>query len=411
LIVCQTSIDLPSLHCIYRHSSLVIIAMEHNLGNITNNYRMQAAESLSMNGRALNDRAIEVSPSSSRVLDRAAGSQPPGGPPLLTPFPPSKNRPRPGDWTCPSCGFSNFQRRTACFRCSFPAMGASQPDPYNQGYGMPQHHYGQQQQGYGHPGMMSNHGGHGHGHNHGHGGYGGMGGHVGGGGSGGGRGGSVPFRAGDWQCGNEGCKYHNFAKNTSCLRCGASRSQAAIIAEGGMTNFPGNNSNNYGPPPNMGSSMGGQSYGGMNHEGGQYGGSAMGGPPGNFGGQSYGPPSTYALPSGIGAQPSPYGGYSQMGSNGGMQQQHQSQQQQQQQGGFDSRAEQAFNQGNSSAAGGAPGYSNGSYAGGASGYGGNDSTPGAGDPFSFLSSGMGNLGIDERRNNGQGAAGATKSPQ
>jgi hypothetical protein len=328
--VCHTSLDLPSLHHICRNSSLFIIAMEHNLGNITNNHRMQAAESLSMNGRALNDRAIEVSPSSSRVLDRAAGSQPPGGPPLLTPFPPSKNRPRPGDWTCPSCGFSNFQRRTACFRCSFPAMGASQPDPYNQGYGMPQHHYGQQQQGYGHPGMMSNHGGHGHGHNHGHGGYGGMGGHVGGGGSGGGRGGSVPFRAGDWQCGNEGCKYHNFAKNTSCLRCGASRSQAAIIAEGGMTNFPGNNSNNYGPPSNMsmGSSMG-QSYGGMNQEGGQYGGSAMGGPPGNF--QSYGPPSTYALPSGIGAQPSPYGGYSQMGSNGGMQQHQQQQQQQQQQ--------------------------------------------------------------------------------
>ena len=69
-----------------------------------------------MNGRALNEKAIEVSPSSSRVLDRAAE--------ILTPFPPSKNRPRPGDWTCPSCGFSNFQRRTACFRCSFPAMGA-----------------------------------------------------------------------------------------------------------------------------------------------------------------------------------------------------------------------------------------------------------------------------------------------
>jgi hypothetical protein len=372
------------------------------LFNIANARYMQAAESLSMNGRALNDRAIEVSPSSSRVLDRAAGSQPPGGPPLLTPFPPSKNRPRPGDWTCPSCGFSNFQRRTACFRCSFPAMGAQQPDPYSQGYGMPPNPYGQQQ-GYGHPGMMGGHGAHGHGHNHGHGGYGGMGGHVGGGGSGGGRGGSVPFRAGDWQCGNEGCKYHNFAKNTSCLRCGASRSQAAIIAEGGMTTFPGNN-NNYGPPPNMsmGSSMGGQSYGGMNQEAGQYGGSAMSGPPGNFGGQSYGPPSTYALPSGIGAQPSPYGGYSQMGSNGGMPPQ---------QGGFDSRAEQAFNQSNSSAQGGAPGYSNGSYAGGPGNYGGNDTTTGAGDPFSFLSSGMGNLGIDERRNGGQGAAGATKSPQ
>ena len=40
-----------------------------------------------MNGRALNEKAIEVSPSSSRVLDRAAE--------ILTPFPPSKNRPRP----------------------------------------------------------------------------------------------------------------------------------------------------------------------------------------------------------------------------------------------------------------------------------------------------------------------------
>jgi len=39
----------------------------------------EAAEALSMNGRALNEKAIEVSPSSSRVLDRAAD--------ILTPFP------------------------------------------------------------------------------------------------------------------------------------------------------------------------------------------------------------------------------------------------------------------------------------------------------------------------------------
>ena len=44
-----------------------------------------------------------AAPSSSRVLDRAAE--------ILQPFPPSKNRSRPGDWTCPSCGFSDFQRR------------------------------------------------------------------------------------------------------------------------------------------------------------------------------------------------------------------------------------------------------------------------------------------------------------
>ena len=342
----------------------------------------QAAESLSMNGRALNDRAIEVSPSSSRVLDRAAGSQPPGGPPLLTPFPPSKNRPRPGDWTCPSCGFSNFQRRTACFRCSFPAMGAG-PDPYGAQYGMQQNPYGG---GYGgHPGMI----GAPHMHGSGYGGMGNMGGSSG-------RGGIVPLRAGDWKCGNEGCGYHNFAKNVSCLRCGASRNNAAVVAEGGMTSFPGSN---YGGPPNMsmGSSMTGSSYGQMTPQSSGYGGNSMGGPPGGFDGQSFGPPSTYALPSGIGA-PSPYmpGGYSQMASNGGMQGQ----------GGFDSRTEQAFNQGNTSATAGAQGYSNGAYGGG-SGYG-ND---GSNDPFSFLSSGMGNLGLGdsgEARRNGQGGA---KSPQ
>ena len=53
----------------------------------------------------------------------------------------------------------------------------------------------------------------------------------------GGSGGNVPFRAGDWKCGAEGCGYHNFAKNVSCLRCGASRAQAALIADstGGLS--------------------------------------------------------------------------------------------------------------------------------------------------------------------------------
>ena len=126
----------------------------------------------------------------------------------------------------------------------------------------------------------------------------------------------------------------------------------------------------------------------------------MGGPPGGFGGQSFGPASTYALPSGLGA-PSPYmaGGYAQMANtnnnNGGGQAQ----------GGFDSRAEQAFNQGNVSATGGAPGYANGSYGGltGNSGYR-NEAD------FSFLNTGMRNLGFgdQEDRRNGQGGA---KSPQ
>ncbi|GME96617.1 unnamed protein product [[Candida] boidinii] len=77
----------------------------------------EAIESLAMNGRILNDKIIEVQPSSMKILDKAQE--------VLTAFPSSKNRPRPGDWTCPSCGFSNFQRRTACFRCSFPAASAA----------------------------------------------------------------------------------------------------------------------------------------------------------------------------------------------------------------------------------------------------------------------------------------------
>ncbi|GME84223.1 unnamed protein product [Ambrosiozyma monospora] len=77
----------------------------------------EAVDSLGMTGRVLNDRVIEVQPSSVKVFDRAQE--------ILTLFPSSKNRPRPGDWTCPSCGFSNFQRRTACFRCSFPAASAA----------------------------------------------------------------------------------------------------------------------------------------------------------------------------------------------------------------------------------------------------------------------------------------------
>lgn len=257
-------------------------------------------------------------------------------------------------------------------------MGAG-PDPYGgSAYGVPSNPYGQS--GYGHPGMMG-----GPPHMHG-GGYGGsMGGGMGGSS---GRGGIVPFRAGDWKCGSEGCGYHNFAKNVSCLRCGASRAGAAVVAEGGMSGFPPGGS--FGGPPSHMGSMESNSYGGMTPGSSGFGGSGMGGPPGGFSGQSYGPPSTFALPSGIGA-PSPYmpGNYSQM--SGG----------QSQGGGFDSRAEQAFNQGTSSSSG--AGYSNGQY--GGSGYG----TEGGQDPFSFLSNNMSNLGLGdgESRRNGQGA----KSPQ
>lgn len=318
-----------------------------------------------MNGRALNEKAIEISPSSGRVLDRAQD--------LLMPFPPSKNRPRPGDWTCPSCGFSNFQRRTACFRCSFSAMGHG-PEQMSYGYGGygpsmmggPQHHYG----------------GHGHGGHH--------------GGGGGRHGGSIiPFRPGDWKCGAEGCAYHNFAKNVSCLRCGASRSTAAVPPEAG---FPQSNA----PPMAMDNS--GHGMYGHSSIGGTAGPSPYGPPPsygpgGGFHGQQYGgPASTYALPSGLGAATSPYppmgSHYSQ--SSGA----HSA-------AGFDNRAAaEAF-----SSAGGTGSTANGNYN---SNTNSNNNTNNYGDgqdPFSFLSNSLGGLSVNdsETRRNGNNAA-SSKSP-
>ncbi|CAN6598536.1 hypothetical protein TRVA0_001S05952 [Trichomonascus vanleenenianus] len=136
-----------------------------------------------MNGRAMNERAVQVSPSSPYVLERAKG--------ILAPFPQNKNRPRPGDWNCPSCGFSNFQRRTMCFRCSFP--GVSMPVDTNHDSKSPQAN----NQG-GNLVVKKKRSGP-----------------------------NVPFRAGDWKCMNNGCDYHNFAKNMVCLKCGADRPESS----------------------------------------------------------------------------------------------------------------------------------------------------------------------------------------
>lgn len=172
----------------------------------------EATESLSLNGRALNNRPIEIQPSSTRVLDKASE--------LLTPFPPLKNRPRPGDWTCPSCGFSNFQRRTACFRCSFPASSAvafqeqslpgnvmnRRPNnvPVNPNILLNQNNTTAPNEKLGmyyNENYHNNHPRNGNNNN----------------------GGNVPFRAGDWKCTNEACQYHNFAKNLVCLKCGINK--------------------------------------------------------------------------------------------------------------------------------------------------------------------------------------------
>ena len=69
-------------------------------GFVAFNTHEEAVDCLALNGRVLNDRPIEVQASSSKVFDMAMDKL------LLTLFPLSKNRPRPGDWTCLSCGFS-----------------------------------------------------------------------------------------------------------------------------------------------------------------------------------------------------------------------------------------------------------------------------------------------------------------
>ncbi|KAJ5992117.1 hypothetical protein N7451_007841 [Penicillium sp. IBT 35674x] len=295
----------------------------------------EAAESLCMNGRALNEKAIEVSPSSSRVLDRAAE--------ILTPFPHPRTAPR----------------RTACFRCSFPAMAAA-PDPMGYGYG-----HG----GYGPPSMMPPHmGGHGHGMGHSR----GM----------GGNGGVVPFRAGDWKCGSEGCGYHNFAKNINCLRCGAPRSGAAVVADSAFPS-PMDPPSQFGMGPNSMASTPAPA--------------PFASTAGGFGGfsQQFGaPPNNYALPnSSLGNAPAAYPPMGQVNSGYGSSSTSHSA------ASFANPATQAAFTG---ADHGVPSTSasNGAFYG----------TEGSSDPFAFLSSGLGGLTVSDDPHSRRNGAGANKSP-
>jgi inhibitor of KinA sporulation pathway (predicted exonuclease) len=116
-----------------------------------------AMRALSLNGRCLGDRPIEVCPSSSRVID-AAGN-------MLVPFPlQAKSRQlRPGDWNCFNCSFHNFASRLYCFKCN-----AENPNPGPQaGQGPP----------------------------------------------------PQPFSHGDWMCPNPSCNFHNYASRMHCKKC------------------------------------------------------------------------------------------------------------------------------------------------------------------------------------------------
>ncbi|KGK37178.1 hypothetical protein JL09_g3657 [Pichia kudriavzevii] len=227
-------------------------------GFIIFNSHEEAIKALTLNGSSFNNKLIEVQPSSIEVFNKAQD--------ILISFPTSKNKPRPGDWNCPSCGFSNFQRRTACFRCSFPIASVTTiqesiygNNNYNGGLSKPNNNqlYNGNLGNIGNSGNSSG--------NIGNSGY--INNSIGNNGNssnssitnnnnnsnnnnsnnntnnnnintnGGNNNGNlnnrqnsnVPFRAGDWKCLNEACSYHNFAKNVCCLKCGSQRVQSAII--------------------------------------------------------------------------------------------------------------------------------------------------------------------------------------
>lgn len=186
---------------------------------------------------------VELLPSSNNVIDSAQE--------ILTPFPQSKNKPRPGDWNCPSCGFLNFQRRTACFRCSFPIPSSFQKANVdtnlnsndeidtnknnstistsndltndqsetitnlhtNENLDKELFEINQKMKHLNSTSFRNNNinGSNNHNHNNNNG-Y-----------------SSIPFRAGDWKCGV--CDYHNFAKNIVCLRCGGPKTSSTHLRE------------------------------------------------------------------------------------------------------------------------------------------------------------------------------------
>lgn len=146
-----------------------------------------AMKALSLNGRCLGDKAIEVCPSSSRVID-AAGN-------LLAPFPvQAKSRAlRPGDWICTNCEFHNFASRRHCYKCNTenPAPVAARPMPYHGGP----------------PTATAG-------------------------------GAPAGLHIGDWICPNPSCGFHNYASRMQCKKCAGYKPG-------------GNKIVNNGPPPHQ----------------------------------------------------------------------------------------------------------------------------------------------------------------
>lgn len=196
-----------------------------------------------------------------------------------------------------------------------------------------------------------------------------------------GNGGVVPFRAGDWKCGTESCGYHNFAKNTNCLRCGASRSGAAVVADSA---FP----SPMDPPSGFGigpGSMAGTPAPAPFP-------STAGGGFGGFGQQFGAPPSNYGLPSGPGNTPGPYPPMGQINTGYGSA----------------NAAHSATSFGNPATQAAFTGADHGSYSNASNGnlY----TTDGASDPFAFLSTGLGGLTVNDDNHGRRNGAAASKSP-
>ncbi|KAF9428834.1 hypothetical protein BGZ94_000841 [Podila epigama] len=119
---------------------------------------------------------------------------------------------RPGDWNCPNCNFQNFASRSVCMKCSTSMPGGGGG---NGGHGGNNYNSGRGNSGYGGYGDNGNQGGYGNG---GRGGYssgGSM--HQGGSSYSGGGSNGHSFRPGDWTC--PSCNSHNFASRFQCMRC------------------------------------------------------------------------------------------------------------------------------------------------------------------------------------------------
>eukprot|EP00931_Biecheleriopsis_adriatica_P107248 TRINITY_DN8159_c0_g1_i1.p1 TRINITY_DN8159_c0_g1~~TRINITY_DN8159_c0_g1_i1.p1 ORF type:complete len:543 (+),score=50.03 TRINITY_DN8159_c0_g1_i1:80-1708(+) len=115
-----------------------------------------------------------------------------------------------GDWECPNCGDHNFARNTSCRKCGTPKDGAPRASAFHSRGEPPR------ERGLGPPPR-------------------------------------VTFKEGDWECSN--CGDHNFARNTSCRKCGTPREgesrASAFHSRGEPARREPPRERGLGPPPRM----------------------------------------------------------------------------------------------------------------------------------------------------------------